>query len=188
VEVDMLRCSFRPLLVLASVLATTLTSSAAPAQSAVEPWAGLKTSDLDTIYVRDVNGAEMSGKLLQLNPDSLLLLVGGVERRFDLPEVSRIQKRDSLKNGTVIGAVTGIMMGVLAAGMSDCPGDEPGGNCAALRATALALSIGVYAGLGAGVDALIPGRTTVYERRRTAAAVASMTLPAHAPIRLSIAW
>ena len=107
----MLRCSFRPLLVLASVLATTLTSSAAPAQSAVEPWAGLKTSDLDTIYVRDVNGAEMSGKLLQLNPDSLLLLVGGVERRFDLPEVSRIQKRDSLKNGTVIGAVTGIRDG-----------------------------------------------------------------------------
>jgi hypothetical protein len=130
----------------------------------------------------------MSGKLLQLNPDSLVLLVDGVERRLDLPEVSRIQKRDSLKNGTVIGAVAGIVMGMLAAGMSDCPGDEPGGNCAALRATALALSIGVYAGLGAGVDALIPGRTTVYEGPRTPAAVASTHLARRAPFLVSIAW
>ena len=100
VEVDMLRCSFR------SIAGARVSARhhahvfGCAAQSAVEPWTGLKTSDLDTIYVRDVNGAEMSGKLLQLNPDSLVLLVGGVERRFDLPEVSRIQKRDSLKNGT----------------------------------------------------------------------------------------
>src|SRR4051794_2552047 len=101
----MLRCSLRRFLVLASVLATTLTCSAARAQTAVDRWTGLKTGGLDTVYVRDVNGAETSGKLLQLNPDSLVLLVGGAERRFDLPEVSRIQKRDSLKNGTFIGAV-----------------------------------------------------------------------------------
>ena len=184
----MLRCSCRRFLAIASLLVSGIAPSAAAAQPALERWTGLKTAGLDTIYVRDVSGIETSGKLLQLNPDSLVLLAGGVERRFELTEVSRIQKRDSLKDGTLIGAIAGVAMGALAAGISDCPGDQPGGSCAALRTTTVALSIGVYAGLGAGVDALVRGRSTVYDAPRPSRAKVSVLPGGRAPLHLSIGW
>ena len=130
-----------------------------------EQFPGLKASGLETVYVRDSSGAEVKGKLLQLGPDSVLLLENGVEHRFAIDEVERIQKRDSLRNGTIIGAVIGGAMGVLAAGFADCPSSQGHAReCDAFRATTVALSIGVYAGLGTGIDALIPGRTTLYRK------------------------
>ena len=133
-------------------------------QSSIDGWRGLKTADLQTIYVKDTSGNESAGKLLRLNPDSLVFLVEGAERRVDLNDIARIQKRDSLRNGTLIGLVAGVGLGIVSGGIADCPGGEPGGACAGFRATAVAVSAGVYAGLGAGIDALVRGRTTLYER------------------------
>jgi hypothetical protein len=132
------------------------------AQTASAHWPGLSTSDLQTVYLLDRSGLETSGKLLALDPDSVMLLVGGAERRFDMTDVTRIQKRDSLKNGTLIGAAVGAVMGLVAAGISDCPGADPGGSCGGVRTATFAASLGMYTGLGAGIDALIRGRTTVY--------------------------
>jgi hypothetical protein len=105
-----------------------------------------------------------------------MLLVDGAGRRFAISDVARIQKRDSLKNGTLIGAAVGAIMGLIAAGISDCPGD-PGGTCGGLRVATFATSMGVYTALGAGIDALIRGRTTIY-----AAPAATLT---HAPAPIS---
>src|SRR5215218_10050404 len=79
--------------------------STGSAQSTSERWHGLEPSALQTVYVMNDAGVETSGKLLTLNPDSLVLLVGGVDRHFDLSDVARVQKRDSLRNGTIIGAI-----------------------------------------------------------------------------------
>ena len=98
-------------------------------QSTSDRWPGLAPSQLQTVYVLDRSGIETTGKLLGLSPDSLVLLVADAERRFDRADVARIEKRDSLKNGTLIGAVVGVAMGLLAAGLSDCPGAHPGGAC-----------------------------------------------------------
>jgi hypothetical protein len=134
------------------------------AQGTTQSWPGLNTAGLSTVYVLDDRGVEVSGTLVRLDPDSILLLIGGVEHRLEAARVRRIDRRgDSLRNGALIGAAVGVAMGLLAAGMSDCPGTDPGGGCAGTRAAALVLSTGIYAAVGAGIDALVVGRTTVYE-------------------------
>ena len=144
-----------------AVLVATLVPGAVCAQETEQTWPGV--AGLSTVYVVDETGAETSGRLLRLNLDSLVLLVGGTERRFEAANVRRIQKRgDSLRNGALIGAVAGAVLGVVGAGISDCPGDNPGGSCAGARAALFLFSTGVYAAIGTGVDAIIPGRTTLY--------------------------
>ena len=131
------------------------------AQDPPQKWPGLATSELATVYVLDDAGAETTGKLVRIDPDSIVILVDGNERRFEAAHVKRVQKRgDSLKNGAVIGAILGAVLGGISGGLADCPGSES--SCSGFRVAAVAISTGVYAAIGAGVDALHSGRTTLY--------------------------
>lgn len=146
-----------------TILAATLVPGAVCAQETLQSWPGLAPSGLSTVYVLDDTGVETSGRLLRLNPDSLVLLVDDAERRFEAARVRRIQKRgDSLRNGALIGAIVGVAMGLVGAGISDCPGDDPGGSCSGTRVALFLFSTGVYAAIGTGIDALVQGRTTLY--------------------------
>jgi hypothetical protein len=152
-----------------AILIAALTPGPAYAQDTSSSWPGLVSSRLSTVYVLDDSGVETSGKLLRLNPDSLVLLVAGAERRFEAARVARIQKRgDSLRNGAIIGAIVGVALGVITAGIADCPGDRPSGGCPGSRAALFLVSTGFYSAVGTGIDALIPGRTTLYEAPRVA--------------------
>jgi hypothetical protein len=132
-------------------------------QDTAQKWPGLVTSELSTVYVLDDSGTETSGKLVRLNPDSIVILANGTERRFDTARVRRVQRRgDSIRNGAIIGAVVGAVFGALSAGLSDCPGGDPGGSCGGARVALFALSTGTYTAIGAGIDALVVGRTTLY--------------------------
>jgi hypothetical protein len=147
-----------------AILTAMLAPIAVCAQETASTWPGLAPSGLPTVYVLDDTGVETPGKLLRLNPDSLVLLVDGAERRFEAAHVKRLQKRgDSLRNGALIGAIVGAALGVVVGGFADCPGDDPGGGCAGSRAALFLVSTGVYAAIGTGIDALIAGRTTLYE-------------------------
>ena len=130
---------------------------------------GLRTEKLSTVFVQDDSGNETKGKLLRLDQQSIKILVDGQERTFELSGVSRIQKRgDSLKNGAIAGAVLGAIVGSMIL-TADCDGVEY--YCTAGARTLIALgTAGIYSAIGAGVDAAIPGRTTLYQRP------ASMTL------------
>ena len=151
-----------------AILIVALSPGAASAQDAASNWPGLVSSRLSTVYVLDNTGTETSGKLLRLNPDSIVLLVDGAERQFETARVARIQKRgDSLRNGAIIGAVVGVAMGIITSGISDCPGGNPGGGCPGSRAALFLVSTGVYSAIGTGIDALIPGRTTLYEASKS---------------------
>ena len=66
-----------------------LMPAAVSGQGIREGWAGLAGQGLATVHVVDDTGAETTGRLLQLRPDSLVLLVDGTERRFDQ---ARVQK------------------------------------------------------------------------------------------------
>ena len=104
-----------------AILAVTLFPGVASAQGTAQSWPGQATAELSAVYVLDDTGVEASGRLLRLDPDSLVLLVGGTERRFDAARVRRIEKRgDSLRNGLLIGALVGVGVGLAAAGISDC--------------------------------------------------------------------
>ena len=185
----MTRTLSRWLPLVAALLALAHAPAVAFGQSASDHWPGLNPSRLPTIYVQNGSGTETAGQLVELSADSLVLLVNGAERRFAFTEVARIQKRDSLKNGTIIGAVVGAAMGLVAGGISDCPGPDPGGNCAGFRAAAVVGSTLAYTGLGAGVDALIQGRTTLYRAPRPAPGRASFDRSgARAALRVGVSW
>jgi hypothetical protein len=145
--------------------------AAARAQEPLGGWRGLNVSSLDTIYVTDDAGRRTEGKLLRFEPESVVMLVEGAEQRFDAARVRRIDRRgDSLKNGAWIGAALGVLFGSITAGISDCPGDDPGGGCTGFRIGAVASALGIYTAIGVGVDALIVGRTRVFEASRQVAA------------------
>ena len=172
-----------------AILAATLVPGAVSAQGTAQSWPGLATAELSTVYVLDDTGVETSGTLLRLNPDSLVLLVGDTERRFDAARVNRIEKRgDSLRNGAFIGAIVGAAMGLLVAGISDCPGNDPGGSCPGTRAAGVLLSTGVYAAIGTGIDALVVGRTTLYEAPAASPRSARMPNRGRVAFNLALRW
>lgn len=140
--------------------------ASAQSQPSGEPsgynWEGVRAKGLTTVFVRDTDGVSTTGKLLAFSPDALVLLVNGEERRLERSSVLRVQTRDSLKNGTIIGAVAGVILGSITAGIADCTSGAGSNGCPGVRLAFLALSTATYAGLGAGIDALVPGRTTIY--------------------------
>jgi hypothetical protein len=115
------------------------------------------------------------------------MLVNGMEQRFDKSRVARIDKRgDSLKNGALIGAGLGVLFGSIAAGISDCPGEDPGGSCADFRAIGFAISLGVYTAIGTAVDAMIVGRTRLFDAERPGVAV--RITPGGAQLTVGLSW
>ncbi len=129
----------------------------------------------DTIFITDRNGVQTAGRLLNLAPEGLTLLVGAQERLIPRGGVGRIEKRDSLWNGMLTGgAVSAGLVGMIAgaACSSDCGGFE-------LPVTVF------YGAVGAGIGALIDSAAHNYSAvdgpslgspnaRRTPAPVASL--------------
>lgn len=125
------------------------------AQSAVPP-EGLHVKALPAAVVHGKNGVETRGKLLAIDDASVVLLVEGAQRRFELSQVTQvIRSGDSLRNGAIIGAVIGFTLGLLNASLIA----EDAGHGAAI----VGFSTGVYAGIGACIDALAGRRMVLYD-------------------------
>ncbi len=124
-----------------------------------------------TVIVQDNKGAETKGKLLRLDVREAVLMIDGQERRFALEDVRRIEKRgDSLKNGAIKGALVGLVAGFLGSRLGLCEppeGLEDVATCKKednLHPLAFpAAAAFIWMGIGAGIDALIVGRTTLYQ-------------------------
>jgi len=162
--------------------ATALAQDTAPAP-------GLRTSALSTVYVRDEAGVETAGKLLRLDSTSVVMLVDGREREFDLGHVWSVQKRgDSLKNGAIIGSVAGLGMGLLGGAIADCSNSSGhiGGCGAGTRIAFAVMSTALYGSVGVGIDALIQGRTTLYQRPMMSSA--SLAPSRGAAVRFAVRW
>ncbi len=108
----------------------------------------------EVIVTHAGSGQEIRGRLIELSSTNLAILADG--RRIELPidDVLRIDgRKDSLKNGAIIGA--SIMAGMTAL---SCPEMGRAGTCAG----ALIFNTGFGALVGAGVDALHKGRSPIY--------------------------
>ena len=172
-----------------AILALALIPTSVSAQGTAQSWPGLATVEPSTVYVLDDAGVETSGRLLRLDPDSLVLLVGDTERRFEAARVRRIEKRgDSLRNGAIIGAVVGAAIGLLGTNLADCPGDNPSGPCPGARAAMVVLSTGFYAAAGTGIDALVVGRTTWYEAPAASSRAARMPHQRRVAFNMAVRW
>lgn len=142
--------------------------SPALAQS-TSTWPADRLRPRTLVYVEDTTGHETSGRLLRIDTASLVVQVDRLERRFDAPTVARVSRRDGLKNGALIGAAVGVVMGTIAGGLADCVDDagHVSGCGTGGRVGITLFSTGFYAAMGAGIDALIHGRTLVYEAAQT---------------------
>ena len=148
----------------ALVLATTLLATPAVAQDATDSWSDVKISDLlSTATVLDESGTLWSGEVVRLNADGLdLMQANGEGRHFTVAQVRRLETtgRDSLKNGTLIGAGVGALLGLMATGVGDGGTDAAGW---------VAVFTGYGTVLGLGVDFLLRGerRLTLYQAAGT---------------------
>ncbi len=69
-----------------------------------------------------------------------------------------VPRRDSLKNGMIIGATVVGLMSVFGTQIADCPNAAE--RCPGMRALGLVLGTAMGAGIGAGIDALLTVDTT----------------------------
>ena len=144
------------------VLAMTMLAAPAVAQDGTNTWSDVSMSDLRSrVMVLDEAGAEWSGEPLRLDADGLaLILASGQERHFPVAQIRRLEttRRDSLKNGTLIGAGVGALVGLMLTGVGE--GTQAGW---------IAVITGYGTVIGVGVDFVIRGerQTTIYEASGT---------------------
>jgi hypothetical protein len=101
-----------------------------------------------TVVVTDASGERTKGKVADVHPSSLVLLIPEA-RTFVEGAVTEIRATDSLSNGALIGAAvgTGLAMWDYLIDPS-----EPG------NAAVFTVAIGLGTAVGAGIDALVGGR------------------------------
>ncbi len=112
----------------------------------------------DEVTVTEADGKLTWGRIIELSPSSLNLLVNGTSRQLNEAQILEIRQRrgDPLGNGAKNGAWVGLGFGT-AVGVAMCAADLCG---------LLPLTVGLYtaigAGFGVGVDALRKGERIVY--------------------------
>jgi hypothetical protein len=169
----------------AAIVLMLLWGGAADAQESDRTWPAVDPSKLATIYVLDSDGVTTSGRLLRFEPDAVVMLVNGADRRIASTRVRRIERQgDSLRNGALIGAVVGGILGGLTAAATDCPGS--GSECPAYRIVGPLLSAAFYSAVGTGIDALVPGRTTLYVAADPSTSAGASLLPEHSRLRAGV--
>jgi uncharacterized membrane protein YeaQ/YmgE (transglycosylase-associated protein family) len=164
----------KALIVFASI-AISLFAASVSAQALPE---GLNTEHLSTVFVTDKAGVQTEAKLLRLDGDGLEVIVGGAEKHYAFAELRRVEKKgDSLKNGAIAGLVVGGIIGVLSGAMSENAADTFG---IAMTSTML------YGAIGTCMDAMVVGRTTLYQQ-----SVAHQITPTAGPraaVKFSVTW
>ena len=123
----------------------------------------------DTITITDDAGVQTKGRLTELSPVSLALLVDGNQRVLSAESISTIHHRrsDPLANGARWGLGVGVVVGLgIAATVAADFDDSPD---AAIFATGALIYGALGAGIGAGLDALNQSPQVIYARPRTTA-------------------
>jgi uncharacterized membrane protein (Fun14 family) len=119
----------------------------------------------DIVFVIDGSNLETRGKVETLSDVSLGLTVDGLRRGFDESSIARIDRtrRDSVRNGLLIGLGSGAILGFLAGTAADSPTcPRPGIECGQ---GALLGTVGgaFWGGVGGWlIDALVRKREAIY--------------------------
>ena len=119
-----------------------------------------------TVWVVVDDDTEIRGKVASASTVELQLLQDGALRSIAMHDVRRIETRDPLRNGTILGAIAGAATfgawyGLLAAQCHSCGFDNDVHEVVnGLEFAALGAGIGAVAGLS--VDALVKKRRVIY--------------------------
>jgi hypothetical protein len=149
-----------PLFVWAQAFAWQSASAQTPASALAFDEAKARLRPGDRLIVTDTQQQPIEGRLVELSPCSLRMLVDGQRQDLPLDDLLRIDRRtsDSLLNGALIGAALGgVFFLSYYSENALCQS-----NCQ-FTSGALA-TIGIGAATGAGLDALTARNETVFER------------------------
>jgi hypothetical protein len=121
------------------------------------------------VRIIDVRGQQIQGRITDLGSDTMTLASGRQRLRVPYADVVRIVRPDGLKNGALVGLAIGAGAGLWATHDFRCRHDQFCGNPnPGSYVAGSALGGGTGAAIGTGVDALIGGDRTLYERGRGA--------------------
>jgi hypothetical protein len=157
-------------------LVVLLLPCAAPASGAAQTVTNLPDSARQlrsgrTIFVSHGDGEQTEGQFIRVTPEAIIVSVKGAERTIPADTVHRIDRRDSVWNGAIIGGAVLGLPGMAGAGASCSP------NCGSAMTGAAIVFGAIGAGIGALVDRGISGRSPVYIAR-----VAAAPVPAPSPV------
>jgi len=116
----------------------------------------------DTLTVTDTAGRPTRGMVTGLSSSALELAVSGQKQTFTDNDITSIRhrRRDSLRNGTLIGLGVGVGVAALGvAGVAATEGMNPG-----LAAGIIGSYAGLGAAIGVGIDAAIRSTQLIYAR------------------------
>jgi hypothetical protein len=141
------------------------------------------TAPGDRVTVTDTSGNRYSGRIADLSASTLSVRVGSNLRELREADVVLIRQRrdDTLRNGALWGLGAGATTGMLTCGTCHI---GPGLMMAGLWG-------GIGAGIGVGIDAIIRGQATVFERpgaSGTKVIVAPRLSPSHQGVMVSVTF
>jgi hypothetical protein len=158
--------------VLAMTVMVAVLGGHANAQELASDLSQLRVKPGDVLTVTDTSGERVQGRLTRFdNAELVIELQNKQQRQFDAHTVSIIEKRDSKKNGALIGfAIGGILGGLTGAGLMESP-DESVNNAAGAVVGGLMLG-GIGAAIGTGIDAANKGQRVIYTKSKITVSVA----------------
>ena len=117
----------------------------------------------DRVTVTEDTGRELEGKLVDLSPSALSVLVDGTRYDLHAGGIATIRQPDldSISNGVLLGLLTGAGLAAVGVALTAYMPD------AAEYLGAAAIFGGAGAGIGAVADSLRTGSQVVYEKSRT---------------------
>jgi len=145
----------------------------------------------DAIHVKDSKGQDVGGRLLDLSPDTLRVLVNGSTREFNASDVDIVTaaRHGNVAKGAKIGLATGAGFGALTMFMAmngTCRNE-----CVPYVVAATLIYGGIGAGLGAGFSAMSTGQHVIFARtgaQSTKLTIAPLIDRNHAGAMLNVRW
>jgi hypothetical protein len=122
----------------------------------------------DTVYVVDATEGETRGRVATLSDAALTLTVDGARREFAADAIRRIdrRRRDSVRNGVLLGAGAGAALGFAAGRSADSPACPRSGIECGQGALIGTVGGAFWGAVGGWIaDALIRKREVVYRSR-----------------------
>ena len=153
------------------LLSTLLVMLIVPASAFAQPpdWT-LKLQLGKPVFLTTQAGERVEGVTGQITADAIVVSTPVGIREVRYRELRRAEKRDALWTGAAIGAATGVALGIAVVANADCGSSQ---QCGAEKG-GVVMGGALYGALiGWGLDALVKGKTTVFE--------------AESPVRVTVA-
>jgi hypothetical protein len=170
---------------IAVMVLMTVSARTAAAQGSAVPDPGVRAGE--TVWVTTSGGTELKGSVVSSSSTSVTLNTVADLVTVPLIEVRRIEVRDSLTNGALIGALIGGGISAWAGITLDRDCDGSCGNWGAItRLIAVGAGAGALAGMG--IDALIRREIRRSPSSSRSVAVVPTLSKRHRAVRLVVRW